>query len=219
MRMRLGTMSVNVTDDDFSDPTETEVDYELGELRAARKRLAETMSRRIRELVDLCIKAKPADRLLAIQRLVQTGALEKAMADELDDKNERVREAVAKARTERKRLEKTTNDHQLRHTVFLLELDAQRKEQERDELVDKNDLRGPLYFCGETFLRTDAFGPGEVALKDLSMRAKALDERLGMLEKHARKGARFTKQGPDGREQTLIRMLPALTMTGEGEPI
>jgi hypothetical protein len=205
--------------DDFGDPTETEVDYELGEAKAQQKRLAEQIARRIRELDDLWVKAKPADRLLAVQRLVQTGALDPAIASELETKNERVREKLAKARTERKRLEKTPNDHQLKHTVFLLELDCQRSEQERDELIDQNDLRGPLYWCGETFVRTEPFGPSEAALKDLATRAKVMEERVQMLEKQQRKGARFTKVDQDGREMTLIRMLPALTMTGEGDPI
>jgi hypothetical protein len=205
--------------DELGDPTETEIDYELGELKAQQQRLTGLITRRMRDLDELWAKAKAADRLLAVQRLVQSGALGKELAGELDAKNERVRDLLQKARTERKRLEKKPDDHKLRHQVFLLELACQRGEQERDELVDKHDLRGPLYFCAETFVRSEPFGPDEAPLKDLAARVRAVEERIAMLEKQVRRGARFTKLDADGRERTLIRLLPALTMTGEGEPI
>lgn len=196
---------------------------ELEEARAAHTKLTAVMDARMRELDALWRQAKPADRLLAVQRLLQTNALAPDAAAAVEARNERVRELMAKARTERRRLEKLTaegvEDRDLRHKVFLLELDLQRAEQERDEIVDDNDLRGPLYFCGETFVRSTPFGASELPLKDLALRAKMLEERLKDLERHApRRGAKFIKKGPDGREKTLIRMLPALTLEGDAEP-
>ena len=190
---------------------------ELEEARAAHAKLLVLISKRMRQCDALWRTAKPADRLLAVQRLVQTGALTKEQVAELEPKNERVRELMSAARTERKKLEKLTAegkaDADLKHRVFKLELDAQHAEQERDEIVDERDLRGPLYFIGETFVRTDPFTAEEPPLKDLATRAKALEEKLKELE--PRKGARYTKTLPDGREKTLIRLLPALTAEGD----
>ncbi|MCC7072087.1 MAG: hypothetical protein IT383_12235 [Deltaproteobacteria bacterium] len=199
-------------------PDPTSVALELDEARAALKRASGQMHDRMRQLDELWAKAKPADRLLAVQRLVQSGALEKAVNDEIDVKNELVRELLGHVRHDRKKSENNPGDHDLRHRLFLLELQCQRAEQERDEAIDKSDLRGPLYFCGETFVRSDPFGPGETALKDLATRIQFLQERVTELEKMDRRGARFTAVQPDGRELTLIRMLPALTMSGEGAP-
>ncbi len=199
-------------------PDPTSVALELDEARAALKRASGQMQERMRQLDELWAKAKPADRLLAVQRLVQSGALPKPISDEIDTKNELVRDLLGRVRHDRKKSENNPADHDLRHRVFLLELQCQRAEQERDELVDAHDLRGPLYFCGETFVRSDPFGPGESPLKDLASRIQFLQERAAELEKLDRRGARFTAVQPDGRELTLIRMLPALTMSGEGAP-
>lgn len=192
---------------------------ELTEARAGHGALLKQMSMRMRELDDLWRTAKPADRLLAVQRLLQTGALSKKHTADLETKNERVRELMGKARNEKKKLERTSGDgvatHEQQHRVFRMELDAQRAEQERDELVDELNLRGPLYFCGETFVRTDPFGVGELPLKDMAAKAQGLEQKIAELEKLDRKGVRFTKTTADGREQTLIRMLPALTAEGD----
>lgn len=195
---------------------------ELQEARAAHNKLAAMMDVRMRELDGLWRQAKPADRLLAVQRLVQTGALDEQATAAIEVKNERVRDLMGKARTERRRLEKLiaegVEDRDLRHKVFLLELDLQRAEQERDEQIDEKDLRGALYFCGETFVRTAPFDANEPPLKDLALRLKVVEERLKDLERLApRNGAKFMKKGPDGREKTLIRMLPALTLEGDAE--
>ena len=199
---------------------------ELEEARAAHAKLVALIEQRMRQLDGLWRTAKPADRLLAVQRLIQTGALAQKITAELEVRNERVREKMSNARTDRKKLERLvaegapdTKEHlDLRHKVFRLELEAQRTEQERDEYIDEQDLRGPLYFCGETFVRTDPFGPNEAPLKDLAPRAKTLADVLADLERRApRMGARFTTTTPDGREKTLIRMLPALSM--ESEPV
>jgi hypothetical protein len=199
---------------------------ELEEARAAHAKLVSLIEQRMRQLDELWRTAKPADRLLAVQRLIQTGALAQKVTAELEVRNERVREKMSNARTDRKKLERlvaegapdTKENLDLRHKVFRLELEAQRAEQERDEYIDEQDLRGPLYFCGETFVRTEPFAPHEAPLKDLAPRAKALAEVLADLERRApRKGARFTTTTPDGREKTLIRMLPALSM--ESEPV
>lgn len=197
-------------------PDPSSVALELDEARAALKLAAAQMHERMRQLDELWAKAKPADRLLAVQRLLQSGALLQPIADEIDVKNELVRELLGRVRHDRKKSESAPTDHDLRHRVFMLELQCQRAEQERDELVDKHDLRGPLYFCGETFVRSDPFGPGEAPLKDLAARIQFLQERVTDLEKMDRRGVRFTAVQPDGRELTLIRMLPALTMSGEG---
>lgn len=199
---------------------------ELEEAKAAHAKLVALIEQRMRELDELWRTAKPADRLLAVQRLLQTGALATKINAELEVRNERVREKMSLARTDRKKLERlvaegapdTKENLDLRHKVFRLELDAQRAEQERDEYIDEQDLRGPLYFCGETFVRTEPFAPHEAPLKDLAPRAKMLEEVVKDLERRApRKGARFTTTLPDGREKTLIRMLPALSM--ESEPV
>lgn len=207
------------------DPVALQLDLE--EARAAHTKLVATIEQRMRELDELWRTAKPADRLLAVQRLLQTNALSQKIGAELEVRNERVRERMSLARTDRKKLERQMAESEkgetkelldLRHKVFRLELDAQRAEQERDEFIDDNDLRGPLYFCGETFVRTEPFGPHEAPLKDLAPRAKALEEVVRDLERRAeRKGARFTTVTPDGREKTLIRMLPALSM--EADPV
>ena len=198
----------------------------LEEARAAHAKLVASIERRLRELDVLWRTAKPADRLLAVQRLIQTGALPPKINAELETKNERVRERMSLARTDRKRLERLLaeggvegREHSdLRHGVLRLELDAQRVERERDEYIDNEDLRGPLYFCGETFVRSEPFAPDEAPLRDLAPRAKALEEVVKDLERRApRKGARFTTTTPDGREKTLIRMLPALSM--ESDPV
>jgi hypothetical protein len=199
---------------------------ELEEARAAHAKLVALIEQRMRQLDELWRTAKPADRLLAVQRLIQTGALAQTITAELEVRNERVREKMSIARADRKKLERliaegapdTKENLDLRHKVFRLELDAQRAEQERDEYIDEQDLRGPLYFCGETFVRVEPFAPHEAPLKDLAPRAKALGDVLVDLERRAtRKGARFTTTTPDGREKTLIRMLPALSM--ESEPV
>lgn len=197
-------------------PDPTSIALELDEARAGLKRAGVQMHDRMRQLDELWAKAKPADRLLAVQRMVQSGALQKQLNDEIELKNELVRELLGRVRHDRKKSEANPADHDLRHRVFLLELSCQRAEQERDELIDNNDLRGPLYFCGETFVRSDPFGPGETALKDLATRIQFLQGRVEELEKLDRRGVRFTAVQPDGRELTLIRMLPALTMSGEG---
>ena len=195
------------------------VALELTEARASHAALLTQMSTRMRELDDLWRKAKPADRLLAVQRLLQTGALSKKHTADLESKNERVRELMGKGRTDRKKLERAIVDktatHDQQHRVFRMELDAQRAEQERDELVDEMNLRGPLYFCGETFVRTDPFAAGQLPLKDMAAKAQGLEQKIVELEKLDRKGVRFTKTSSDGREQTLIRMLPALTAEGD----
>lgn len=202
------------------------VALELEEARAAHAKLVALIEQRMRQLDELWRTAKPADRLLAVQRLIQTGALAQKVTAELEVRNERVREKMSNARTDRKKLERlvaegapdTKENLDLRHKVFRLELDAQRAEQERDEYIDEQDLRGPLYFCGETFVRTEPFAPHEAPLKDLAPRAKTLGELVVDLERRAaRTGARFTTTLPDGREKTLIRMLPALSM--ESEPV
>lgn len=197
-------------------PDPASVALELDEARAALKRSSGQMHDRMRLLDELWVKARPADRLLAVQRMVQSGALEKDLSDRIETKNELVRELLGRSRHDRKKSESHPNDHDLRHRVFRLELECQRSEKERDELIDDNDLRGPLYFCGETFVRSDPFGPGEVPLKDLATRIQLLQQRIAELEKLDRRGARFTAKQADGRELTLIRMLPALTMSGEG---
>lgn len=202
------------------------VALELEEARAAHAKLVALIEQRMRQLDELWRTAKPADRLLAVQRLIQTGALPQKVTVELEVRNERVREKMSNARTDRKKLERlvaegasdTKENLDLRHKVFRLELDAQRAEQERDEYIDEQDLRGPLYFCGETFVRTEPFAPHEAPLKDLAPRAKTLGDLVADLERRAtRTGARFTTTTPDGREKTLIRMLPALSM--ESEPV
>ena len=198
----------------------------LEESRAAHATLVASINQRMRDLDDLWRTAKPTDRLLAVQRLVQTGALPPKQNDELEVKNERVRERMSLARTDRNKLERLlaqgelrgSEDSALRHRVFLLELEAQRAEQERDEYMDEEDLRGPLYFCSETFVRLEPYAADEAPLKDLAPRAQALAEVVKDLERRApRKGARFTTTTPDGREKTLIRMLPALSM--ESDPV
>lgn len=197
-------------------PDPASIALELDEARAGLKRASGQMRDRMRLLDELWAKARPADRLLAVQRMLQSGAIEKPLADEIENKNELVRELLGRSRHDRKKSEATPNDHDLRHRVFRLELECQRAEKERDELIDDHDLRGPLYFCGETFVRSDPFGAGEVALKDLAARIQILQERIGELEKLDRRGVRFTVKESDGRERTLIRLLPALTMSGEG---
>jgi hypothetical protein len=195
---------------------------ELEEARAAHEKLVATIEQRMRELDDLWRLAKPADRLLAIQRLIQTGALDPKVTGDLEAMNERVRELMSQARTNRKKLERLvaggSDDHELRHSLMRLELEAQKAEQQRDTFIDEHDLRGPLYFCGETFVRSDPFAADEAPLKELAPRAKAIEELVKDLERKApRKGVRFTTKTADGREQTLIRMLPALSM--ESEPV
>lgn len=197
-------------------PDPTSIALELDEARAGLKHASGQMHDRMRQLDEMWAKAKAADRLLAVQRLVQSGALSKPINDEIELKNELVRELLGHVRHDRKKSDNAPGDHDLRHRVFMLELQCQRAEQERDELIDANDLRGPLYFCGETFVRSDPFGPGESALKDLATRIQFLQGRVDELEKLDRRGVRFTAVQPDGRELTLIRMLPALTMSGEG---
>jgi hypothetical protein len=201
-----------------------EIVLELEEARAAHAKATALLESRMRDLDELWRQAKPTDRLLAVQRLVQTKALEDEQVAAVEAKNERVRDVMGRARSERRRLEKLLesggDDHELRHKVFLLELDLQRAEQERDELIDSSDLRGALYFCGETFVRTAPFAAGEEALNDLAARLRNLEERARELERAApRRGAKYISKGPDGRERTLIRMLPALTMEGESEPL
>src|SRR5688500_5344625 len=169
------------------------VALELEEARAAHAKLVALIEQRMRQLDELWRTAKPADRLLAVQRLIQTGALAQKVTAELEVRNERVREKMSIARTDRKKLErlvaegapdnKATLD--LRHKGFRLELDAQRAEQELDEFIDEQDLRGPLYFCGETFVRTEPFAPHEAPLKDLAPRAKTLGELVADLERRA----------------------------------
>lgn len=197
-------------------PDPSSVALELDEARAALKLSSSQMHDRMRQLDELWAKARPADRLLAVQRMVQSGALPKELSDEIENKNELVRELLGRSRHDRKKSDANPDDHDLRHRVFRLELECQRAEKERDELIDDNDLRGPLYFCGETFVRSDPFGVGEVPLKDLATRIQLVQTRIGDLEKLDRRGVRFTAQQADGRELTLIRMLPALTMSGEG---
>lgn len=197
-------------------PDPASIALELDEARAALKRASVQMHDRMRQLDELWAKARPADRLLAIQRMLQSGAIAKEIADEIENKNELVRELLGRSRHDRKKSEANPNDHDLKHRVFRLELECQRAEQDRDELVDNNDLRGPLYFCGETFVRSDPFGASEVPLKDLATRIQVLQERIAELEKLDRRGVRFTVKETDGRERTLIRLLPALTMSGEG---
>lgn len=198
----------------------------LEEARAALTKLVASIEQRMRDLDSMWRTAKPADRLLAVQRLLQTGALSAPLNAELEVKNERVRERMSLARTDRKRLERLLGqggvegrEHSdLRHSVLRLELDAQRAEQERDEFMDTEDLRGPLYFCGETFVRTEPFAPDEAPLKDLAAQVKNLEAIVSDLERRApRKGARFMTRTADGREKTLIRMLPALSM--ESDPV
>jgi hypothetical protein len=191
---------------------------ELDEARAAHVRMLSQLSRRIRQLDEMWSKAKPTDRLLAVQRLVQTGALEKALAAELEAKNERVRALLSRVRVDKKKLEANPNDFDLKHVLFKLELDLQAAEQDRDELIDDKSLRGPLYFCGETFVREAAFGADELPLKDLAERCRALEEKIEELNRRAdRKAVVFTATDENGDERTLIRMLPALTVSGEGE--
>lgn len=200
--------------------------FALEEARAAHAKLLAAIDQRMRDLDDLWRTAKPADRLLAVQRLIQTGALSQKLTGELEVRNERVRERMSVARTDRKKLERLLaqggpegREHSdLRHGVLRLELEAQRAEHDRDEFMDNEDLRGPLYFCGETFVRVDPFAPDEAPLKELASRAKALEEIVKDLERRApRKGARFMTTTADGREKTLIRMLPALSM--ESDPV
>lgn len=199
------------------DPAEAQL--ELAEARAAHASLLKQIAQRMRQLDELWRAAKSADRLLAVQRLIQTGALSKERAATLETKNERVRTLMGQARTDRKKIEKLQKDGvpvmDLQHALFKVELDAQRAEQERDEVVDEFDLRGPLYFCGETFVRSDPFGAGELPLKDMAAKAQTLEQRINELAKYDRKGVRFTTTTPDGREKTLIRMLPALTQEGD----
>lgn len=192
---------------------------ELDEARTSHKRLLTALSARMRQLDEMWRRAKPTDRLLAVQRLLQSGALKRTVAADLETRNEAVRTLLARARVDRKKSEANPEDFDLKHALFKLELDLQTAESERDTLIDEADLRGPLYFCGETFVRDMAFGPDELPLKDLAERARLLEDRIGELTRRVeRKGVRFTSQGDDGRERTLIRMLPALTMTGEGDP-
>ena len=197
-------------------PDPTSVALELDEARAGLKRASSQMHDRMRQLDELWARARPADRLLAVQRMVQSGALPKGIADTIENQNELVRELLGRSRHDRKKSDASPGDHDLRHRVFRLELECQRAEKERDQLIDDNDLRGPLYFCGETFVRSDPFGPGEVPLKDLATRIQLVQTRIDELEKIDRRGVRFTATQADGRELTLIRMLPALTLSGEG---
>jgi predicted nucleic acid-binding Zn-ribbon protein len=154
----------------------------------------------------------------ATQRLIHSGALARDVADELEGRNETVRALLARVRVERKRAEQ--NIAEARHALWKLELELQAAEKERDQLIDDRDLRGPLYFCGETFVRDRAFEADEQPLKDLAERTRALEERLDELARRAQRAeVRFTAVDAAGRERTLIRMLPALTMTGEGESV
>jgi hypothetical protein len=192
----------------------------LDEARTAQLRATTQLAQRIRQLDELWLKAKPTDRLLAVQRLVQSGALERQMCGDIEQKNENVRALLARVRMDRKKCEHNPQDFELKHALFKLELDLQGAEKERDQLIDQHDLRGPLYFCGETFVRDGAFGTDELPLKDLAEHAKALEEKIEDLSRRVdRTGVRFTSVDDKGRERTLIRMLPALTMTGEGESV
>ncbi|HEY4222036.1 MAG TPA: hypothetical protein VGO62_11845, partial [Myxococcota bacterium] len=85
----------------------------------------------MRQLDELWRTARSADRLLAVQRLIQTGALSKRHAAELEEKNERVRELMGRARTDKKRIEQQDKSgggahHDVKHQLFRVELDAQR---------------------------------------------------------------------------------------------
>jgi hypothetical protein len=199
-------------------PSENGAAFALDEARSEHVNLLAQMSARIRALDELWLKANPTDRLLAVQRLVQTGALEKLASAELEARNERVRAYLSRVRADKKKLEQNPSDFDLKHVLFKLELDLQAAEQDRDELIDESGLRGPLYFCGETFLRSEAFGADELPLKSLAEKAKAVEERVGELLRRAdRKAVVFTSTDANGDERTLIRLLPALTMSGDGE--
>jgi hypothetical protein len=198
----------------------------LAEARAAHGRLVATIEQRMRDLRDLWRTAKPTDRLLAVQRLMQTGGLPTDVIADIGAKNDRARKRLSLARTARKRLERLLAEgsievrahSDLKHTVLRLELDAQLAEQERDEYLDAKDLRGTLYFCSETFVHPEPFGADEAPLKDLAPRAKALEGLIQDLERRAsRVGARFTTTTEDGREETLIRMLAPVSL--EGDPV
>jgi hypothetical protein len=191
---------------------------ELDEARARHVRLLTSLSQRIRQLDEKWRAARATDRLLAVQRLVQSGALDKSVAGDLENKNETVRALLSRARVDRKKVEQNPDNFDLKHALFKLELDLQAAENERDELIDEKDLRGPLYFVGETFVREIAFGGEEMPLKDIAAHISALEPKIAELSKRVdRKGVRFTATASDGKERTLIRMLPALTVSGEGE--
>ena len=59
------------------------VALELEEARAAHAKLVALIEQRMRQLDELWRTAKPADRLLAVQRLIQTGALSQRVTAEL----------------------------------------------------------------------------------------------------------------------------------------
>jgi hypothetical protein len=191
---------------------------ELDEARAAHAKVLKQVGKRIRALDELWPKAKPADRLLAVQRLLQTPTLDPRLAAELEAKNERVRTVLARTRTEKKKLEAHAGDSSQHHKVLQLQLECQRAENDRDELIDESDLRGQLYFWGETFVRTTPFTPEDPALRDLATRLTHLEETIAGLEKRARTGVKFTQVDANGVERTVIRVLPALTLSEDTEP-
>ena len=148
---------------------------ELEEARAAHAKLVALIEQRMRQLDEMWRTAKPADRLLAVQRLIQTGALAQKVTAELEVRNERVREKMSNARTDRKKLERlvadgapdTKENLDLRHKVFRLELEAlprrhgQRGHPQAGGRVSRGSRRQPVlaHRVGRLLRSGDGFVP------------------------------------------------------------
>jgi hypothetical protein len=174
------------------------------ELAAVQQQIAE----RRMELATAWRKSTTADRLLGIQRLIQDGGMAADVIAKLEELHERVRAAWAIVRTDRKKLDAAS-----RHRVLRAEMDLQLAEGERDRFIADARLELELYRAAESFIMGRAYSPDYPPLKALMMKKHALE-----LEVLAGMSAVDDDTRTDHQTQ-VVRILSALTWSGEGMPI
>lgn len=180
------------------------IDLAERELANVHQQIAE----RRMELSTAWRKATTADRLLGIQRLLQDGGLAPDALQKLEALHEKVRAAWAIVRADKKKLDAAS-----RHRVLRAEMDLQLAEGERDRFIADARLELELYRAAESFIMARAYSPEYPPLKALMMRKHALE-----LEVLAGMSAVDDDTRTDHQTQ-VVRILSALTWSGEGMPI
>jgi hypothetical protein len=176
--------------------------------RAELTQVSHAIAERRMELADAWRKAPTADRLLAVQRMLQEGGLPQDAVGRIEELHEVVRAAWAIVRADRKR-----TDEESRHRLLRAEMDLQIAENERDRYLSESRLEIELYRAAESFIMTTKYGPDRPPLKALLLKQRALE-----LEVLSGMGA-VDDDTRDDHSTKVVRILSALTWSGEGLPL
>jgi hypothetical protein len=180
----------------------------IDDARNELSQVSHAIAERRMELAQAWRKAPTADRLLAVQRMLQEGGLPPEAVAQIEAAHEAVRASWAIVRADRKR-----TDEESRHRLLRAEMDLQIAENERDRFLSESRLELELYRAAESFIMETKYGPDRQPLKALLLKKHALELEVlsGM--------SAVDDDTRDDHSTKVVRILSALTWSGEGLPL